>query len=164
MSSDIKNKIISTIRENFGLVRAPLDLDRRKLLWSLAGCESSFGDDIDSHYESAYDIGGRYYNDQIKHLKGVYGREVCCSQGVFQLLYITAYELGYRGQPFDLKFPEIQIVYVIEYINKRLKGFGTIEQFADGYNSGNFKDKNIPEKYIEKFCNIYYNTNEDIFK
>lgn len=139
-------------------------MNRKKLLWSIAGCESSFGIDTDDYYEKAFDVGGKYWNDNLKRLKAKYGRSVCCSQGVFQLLYITAYELGYRGLPRNLIFPEIQIEYVIEYINRRLRGFNSVVEFADGYNSGSFKDKHIPHKYIAKFKRIYDNTDERIFE
>jgi len=153
--NSFQKNILLTIAENYNYIICNNSINKKKLLWTLAGIESSFGKNVNYRYEKAFDIGGKYYNEKIKRLKNKYGKGACCSNGVWQLLFITANELGYKGLPRNLIFPEIQIKYVIRFINQRLKGFNDLIEFADGYNSGNYKDENKPKEYIKKFIKIY---------
>lgn len=65
-------------------------------------------------------------------------------------MFVTAVELGFNGSPLDLWKDEIAIKWVIKLINERIIGRGakTLEEIADAYNSGNFRDSIVPEKYI----------------
>ena len=79
-----------------------------------------------------------------------------CSFSSWQILYHTAADLGYRRAPWFLWDDTIAILWVVKRLNVLVKhGAETIEQFADAWNSGSFKDKIVPKEYIDKVSNIY---------
>ena len=98
--------------------------------------------------------GGKYYNQR---LYAIYGSDAAASWGPMQIMYVTATELGFNGNPSDLSDPEVCMYWATTLINKRILGRGarTIEQIADAYNSGSFKDNVIPEDYINSVINYY---------
>jgi len=52
----------------------------------------------------------------------------------------------------------LAIPYVVKYINQRIfakPGRETVEQVADGYNSGTHLDRLKPEKYMARFRRFY---------
>lgn len=124
------------------------------LLAALAEAESWFGVYNIPKYEPAYDSGGRYFDHKL-WMK--WGSWAACSYSSWQIMYPVAIELGFDGRPQDLWDDETAIHWVMEYIDRRIlkRGCNTVEQFADAYNSGSFKDRNVPELYIEKFVGHY---------
>ena len=78
------------------------------------------------------------------------------SWGPWQIMYHTAADMGYTGEPSALHKREV----CEKYVDKRLEqivrsGAETIEQVADAWNSGNFRDKIVPADYIAK-VKVYY--------
>jgi hypothetical protein len=65
---------------------------------TIAGLESSFGQRrLFVRLEAGYAPGGRYYRDSktVRERWYTYGCLAASSYGTFQLMYITAEELGY---------------------------------------------------------------------
>lgn len=135
--------------------------DPVKVLWAFAGTESSFGRNCTPQHESAYDWGGMYFDaDHVRDIQKVYGDWGACSYGPFQILYVAAWELGFRGSPLRLAFPEENIRWAIEYLNRRVIDHPTLpattlSELPDAYNSGNHVDKNVPKDYIRKWWRHY---------
>lgn len=85
-----------------------------------------------------------------------YGLAAGCSFSSWQILYHTAADLGFVGQPWDLWDDEVAVEWVVKLLNRICsQGATTVEEVADAWNSGTFKDTIIPERYIEKFTNAY---------
>lgn len=140
-----------------------LPVDGERLLLALCGVESSFGKTCGLRVEPAYSPGGLYYKKSpaIRAAYWQYGHAACGSWGPWQLLYPTACELGFVGLPWDL-FGGEALPWTVKLINARiLPKINGDEQIAigliaDGYNSGNPRDANVPDEYIQKVT-AYYN-------
>ena len=128
-------------------------------LAALACCESTFGRNNQPRIEKSYLPGG-YYWSRALHVRRLYqrfGKAAAASWGPWQILFVTAWELGYRGNPQDLASPEVSLPWVIKYLNDRVLCWGgvTLEELADAYNSGSFMDSYEPKSYIHKFLQAY---------
>lgn len=130
--------------------------DPLRLLGALAEVESSFGLEAVPRHEKLYDILGIYWN---RELWRKWGSLSACSYSSFQIMYPVCIEMGMDPNvpPWHLMDDESAMPWVLEYINKRIivSGCTRIEDFADTYNSGTFKDQNIPFDYISKFTTAY---------
>lgn len=124
-------------------------------LGALAEIESSFGKYNIPKHENAFDVGGKLFS---KSLWERWGAWAACSYSSWQLMFPVAVELGFTGRPQDLWDDETAILWVMEYIERRIlkRGCTTIEDFADAYNSGSFKDNIVPRVYIVKFVSAYH--------
>jgi hypothetical protein len=71
-------------------------IDGPRLLWAMAGRESSFGANMKPRFEPAYYMGGLYWRAQTPGGKEVrdgvamYGRDFACSYGPLQIMAINA--------------------------------------------------------------------------
>lgn len=136
----------------------PIVVDPVRFLAAISMNESTGGIHRVPRYESGYGPGGIYYN---KENYAKWGAWACCSYSSFQIMYPTAVELGFTGNPVELQLKdEIAIVWVKKYFDRRVfaktQKFITMGNAADAYNSGSFLDNNIPQKYIANFY-IFYN-------
>jgi hypothetical protein len=133
--------------------------DAAKLLKAIAMVESSFGLIAVPKHEKAYDWGGTYFR---KDLWFKHGSLVAMSYSSFQIMYGVAVELGFdeNRHPCELNDDEVAIYFVVDLIRKRIlaRGAQTLQQVADAYNSGSFKDGIIPSIYIAKFMDAYEGT------
>lgn len=128
-------------------------LDPVALLKAISQVESSYGQNSNSHHEKGYCYGGAYYNSALTKL---YGCEAHCSYGPWQVMYPTALELMQGIVPYDLQSPETSLVVATMYINRAIsRGADSLEKIADAYNSGSFKDSNVPAAYIAKVQEAY---------
>ena len=139
----------------------PPSINPRALLMAIATVESDGG-----YYggvlrvENSYaDRGRRYFN---KDLYKMYGDAGAGSWSSWQIMYPTARELGFIGEPWMLWYDSVAIDWVIKYIENRIirkaNRIGevvTVRMVADGYNSGTPFDKNIPMQYIAKMMSAY---------
>ena len=152
--------MIKQLIEDYGpLVECPDDLDGSCILYALYRCEKYNKYNKVPRFESAYAPGGIYYRNAA-HVRAAYdtwGRSAACSYSNFQILFVTAQELGYNGPPLALDKDSIAIPYVVRYLNKRIfaRGAKELKHIADAYNSGSFRDGIVPEKYIGKFIRFY---------
>lgn len=134
------------------------NIDPKALLAALLFCESSMGQNTEPRVEPAYLPGGVYFdNELVQEAYQRYGQAAAASYGPWQILYITALELGFDGTPEELADPATNLEFVIKYLNQRAfkRGAHTLSQIADVYNSGFHLDRNIPVDYIRKCVRAY---------
>lgn len=128
------------------------------ILKAIAHMESSYGArSLATLHESAYCYGGRYYvnSAQLQHESHLWGCQAHCSYGPWQLLYITAWEHGFRDDPTLLREGAHSLPLVIQVLNARVVDKSRPESFFDAWNSGTDRDNRIPSEYISKAINIY---------
>lgn len=147
---------LNEICETHGVLLTKLApwMDGELCLKALATVESSYGLNNIPRYEKAYDRGGTYYNAALS-MK--YGAWAACSYSSWQIMFPTAVELGFSGSPEDLNCDAIAIYWVMQYIEKRIlnKGCTRLQDLFDAYNSGTFRDTNVPQQYIAKCTDAY---------
>jgi len=140
-------------------LHAPKELSPQCILWALYHCEKYNSRNRVPRFEKAYAPGGHYYNasEEVVCEYVKWGDSAACSYSNFQILYITAHELGYDGPPLALDRDSVALPYVTLLLNIRIlkKGAKTPEEIADAYNSGSFRDSNKPEAYMAKFRRRY---------
>lgn len=153
-------QIIIENADKLEVSKLTFEIDSVALLKAIAMRESTYSSNNKPRFEAAFFKGGYYYkhSENLQNKVNLYGQLASCSYSSFQIMYITANELGFNGKPNELNNDEIAIEYVIKLINKRIinKNPKDIRDIFDAYNSGNFKDKNIPFDYI-KYCLNWYN-------
>lgn len=151
------------ISEHANELREKEGLDNLAVLHALADIESGHGvRHLASKHEGAYCYGGFYYRaptgEDLRRLSHVYGCLAHSSYSSWQLLFLAAYEEGFRGDPCALRNDVEAIHWVIRYLNRRIYDRYprlTPEGLADAWNSGNARDLNVPKDYIAKFVAAY---------
>lgn len=152
--------IARVIKEHAPYLEMPPGLNAEAILWAVYGCEHYTKKYYFPRYESAYAPGGLYYRnaEAVREAWEKWGRTAACSYSNFQILYITATEFGYTGPPLGLDRDSIAIPFVVKYINERIfakPGHESVEQVADGYNSGTHLDRLKPLAYMARFRRYY---------
>lgn len=161
-----RSVILSVVAERAtGLHLAERNVDGQKLLLAFAAKESSAARSCGLRTEPAYSPGGKYFkgNAFMEAAFVAYGKAACGSWGPWQILYPTAYEMGFRGMPWELFTAGGSAPWIVNYMNKRcfpeivpeLKGWEFVAKVADGYNSGTSKDKNKPGDYMAAIVGFY---------
>ena len=147
------------IEEAAANLKAPKDLDPRCILWALYFNEKYDSRNRTPRYEKSYAPGGYYYehSEEVRKEYAEWGASAACSYSNFQILYITAREVGYDGPPLALDRDSIALPFVTKLLNVRIfaKGAKTPEEVADAYNSGSYQDSYKPAAYIRKFVRNY---------
>lgn len=151
--------IARLIKEHAPNLETPEGLDSEAVLWAVYGCEHYTKKYNMPRFEPAYAPGGIYYrnNDLVREKYDRWGRTAACSYSNFQILYVTACELGYDGPPIPLDRDSVALPFVTKYINVRIfkRGATEVEQVGDAYNSGTHLDRLKPEKYMARFRRFY---------
>jgi len=155
-----EDMIARIIKEHAPYLEAPEALNPEAILWAVYGCEHYTKRYYAPRYEPAYAPEGLYYRNSrvVREEYEKWGKSAACSYSNFQILYITATELGYTGPPLGLDRDSMAIPFVIKYINERIfakPGHETVEQVADGYNSGTHLDRLKPLAYMARFRRYY---------
>jgi len=131
-----------------------INVDPEILLKAIACVESNYGKNTKPLFEKSYYKGGYYYkkSKQVRDLVKRFGRAAAKSYSSWQILFVVAWELGFRGTPEELDNDEIAIIYVIKFLNNRVLKYNpkSIDDIFDGYNSGTYKDDVVPHGYINK--------------
>lgn len=131
------------------------------LLMAITGLESSFGQRrLFVKMEPGYAPGGHYYkkSQEVRGLWYTYGCLAASSYGSFQIMFVTARELGFTGHPIDLQKDENCAYWASVLIRRRImgsQGASTLTQVLDAYNSGNSRDRIVPADYIAKGHRLY---------
>ena len=129
------------------------------ILRAIAAVETSSGARSQaSRHEAAYCYGGRYHNAQLAELSRTWGCAAHESWGPWQIMYVTAVEAGYRGDPVGLRDPEASIGPVLTVLNRRVMdklADETPADIFDCWNSGNPRDSIVPADYIAKAAAAY---------
>lgn len=157
-----KNSIYLTFPQNF-LVDDTLEpVDPQVFLGAFSLNESSGGKNNKPKHEAAYDIGGRYCKGKQLELVQEYGQAAACSYSSFQLMFICFYEMGFTPTPLQAGNDEYALPAVVKFFNKRIFKDGTANDVnfigltGDAYNSGNWRDGNVPTDYIKKLIANYH--------
>lgn len=157
--TEIANAIDAAITTSIPLLHVPAGINPTAILKSIAGMETAYGKRYAaSLHEKAYCYGGRYFNATLKDLSWVWGCNAHSSHGVWQILYITAYEKGFRDDPIRLREPKVCAEYVVKVLNARVFDKLTDEKpedVFDAWNSGNPRDDIVPQEYIDKAMTFY---------
>lgn len=122
-------------------------------------------------HEDAYCYGGHYYkgdgrggrmgDDALRDLTGAWGCLAHQSFGPWQVLFITAYEAGYRGDPVGLRDPRISAPYVVSILNRRVADRMTgdpkplPDHFFRAWNTGSPDYRGQGQEYVEKAVKAY---------
>ena len=137
----------------------PPEICPEAVLWAVYHCERYTKTNKVPRFEAAYAPGGVSYesSSSVRQEFEKWGSWAACSYSNFQILYITAVELGYEGPPLALDRDSIALPYVVKYINKRVAGIDVLTplMIADAYNSGTSRDSKRPLKYMRKFRRAY---------
>lgn len=132
-------------------------IDGARLLWAIAGVESSFGANCKPRVEPAYSYGGKYSAKLPQaDLLHEFGCDAACSYGPWQIMLCNAY--GYKPTELAMDLDKA-CVATVGFIRRwciNTQQCKTLRDFADAYNSGSPRDSIVPEKYIEKVRNYYF--------
>jgi len=137
-------------------------VDPQVFLGAFSLCESSGGKNNKPKHENAYDIGGTYCKGKQFELVQQYGQAAACSYSSFQLMFICFYEMGFTPTPLQAGNDEYAMPAVVKFFNVRIfreRHLGIpnfIGMAGDAYNSGNYKDRNVPADYINKLIKNYH--------
>jgi hypothetical protein len=109
-----------------------------KLLWALNRQEASGRSQIHSRYEPGFYRRYIRGNKKYKALETQYGaRAIASSYGPWQIMYLTAYDMGYRGKPQALSEASVSLPYVLKYLDFLRKKLGNNERAViSAYNAG----------------------------
>ena len=133
-------------------------IDGVRLLWAIAGNESSFGDNCTPRHEPAYDVGGYYYDRSAAVRKAVqqWGSDAACSYGPWQVMLINT-----QSSPEQIgSDPSVACNATVHYLTTYVLGFRkarTLAEILDTYNTGNWRERSVPTKYIHDGTNYYQN-------
>jgi len=136
-------------------------VDGATLLWAISGIESSHGRDrLHARQESNYSPGGLFYARSVDLQQSwkTHGVLAACSFGSWQVLYQVARELGFKGQPEELKDDRICCAMATVLILERLirkQGAKTLTEVLDSFNSGSHRDACVPLAYIRNGTHLY---------
>lgn len=119
---------------------APVKLspDDRKILWALNQQEASGRSSVEPRHEPAFYERYLRGNGLFRAAEMKYGaKAISSSYGPWQIMYTTAVDMGYRGNPQDLSDPSVSLPYVLRYIDKLRERFdGDIQKVISAYNAG----------------------------
>lgn len=156
-----RDELADVCRRWGGMLWLPAAIDGPKLLWALAGCESSFGANCAPRHEPYYhQLAVEGKNQQLVRLTALFGCEAHSSFGPWQELLVNS---GPGTKPEDFANISRCAMEVVTFINRRILGgekAQTIEAIAEAYNSGKWAWLEVPpgvERYAAD-CRRYYDT------
>ena len=130
-------------------------IDSAKLLWGVAGNESSFGDAFAPRHEASYCYEGPAFNAQATK---VWGCLAHCSYGPWQVMFanfppgISPILLAQTGPTMA----EACVIAAVAEINSAIKrGAATIPEIAEVYNAGSLRPRVVPAEYMAKLLTSY---------
>jgi hypothetical protein len=132
-------------------------LSGSQLLLAIAGRESSFGRNITPRHEPAYDVDGRYWHDNrdLRAAVALYGPLAASSFGLLQIMACNARGFTPRQLAESVEDAMRASVDRLNYYVIGHQKAATLEQICDAWNTGNYKDKNVPEEYIAEVKKHY---------
>jgi hypothetical protein len=150
----------------------PPGIDGIKLLRAISIEETSGGANNCPRFEAAFMPSGSAFTIQGRLVRGTgtaftpvakarwdkWGLSSAASYSRWQILYHAAADLGYDSAPWLLWDDKVAMGWCITKLNKIAKlGATSVEQFADAWNSGSFRDRIIPHEYIADIL-AHYNS------
>jgi len=140
-------------------------VDKQIFLAAFSLNESSGGYNRTPKFEPAYGPGGRYFKNsqEQRDLYEKYGEEGCKSYSSFQIMLLVYHELGFNdADPDNANDDSYSIQVAIKFFNKRVFKDGKANDVnflglaGDAYNSGTWKDNNVPQEYISRLIKHYH--------
>lgn len=151
---------------------AAIDIDR--LIRALMRKETTNGRDLFPNFEPAFapaDWVG-YVEGRTQRGTGLYckpgsrqmadfqkwGPQAACSFGRCQIMYPTARDRGMPDflPPWALNDEGTELRYVKDHLRwLAARGHDSVRMFADAWNSGSGRDKNVPDDYIKAVLAYY---------
>ena len=131
-----------------------------KLMFAIAGAESSFGTDCKPRHEPAYDVGGLYAsNPPMPNLLARWGSAAAYSYGAWQVLLCSAPTFTPDELTND---PDAAARAFVAHMNGYVLGMRkaqTITQIAETYNAGHFSTNPPPGvlRYTAAVMQYYLN-------
>jgi hypothetical protein len=165
----IKPDLVEIIRQHADKLEFPNEfvvdetykpVNKEIMLGAFSLCESSGGYDKSPRFEPAYAPGGKYYkaSELQRKLYEMYGKDASSSWSSFQIMFLIYHELGFtKTTPEKADDDNYSMPVAIKFFNKRIFRLNPkfLSQVGDAYNSGNFKDANVPTNYIKKLLDNY---------
>lgn len=138
----------------------PKSIDGPRQMWALSGCESSFGANCKPRHEaSLHRMAELGTNAQVAALTAKWGCDAHCSFGPWQQLFINC---SSTMRPEYFASLDRCALEAVTFINARIlqhEHATTVEQIADAYNSGDWRDRQPAgvAAYVAR-CRQYYDT------
>lgn len=152
----VSRSMIVLLCARFGAaLKVPSGISGIQLFWALSGNESSFGADCAPRHEAAYCRGGKYFDIESTSRWGCLAH---CSYGPWQVMYPNVSRSGVIDPIGLMRQPELLANAAVQFINENIlarEKATTVEQIADAYNSGDWRDQRVPAKYIADLVSNY---------
>ena len=135
------------LREHYSRWASVIEYLARQYALLVAGIiqrESAWNEKAERYEPAFYD---RYLkeNDEWQRRNEQNGWQIChvaSSWGLLQIMFVTAWERGYRGDPVGLLIPEVNLVYGTKHLAwllDRYEGVTGLEDMVAAYNAGNVR-------------------------
>jgi hypothetical protein len=140
-----RKEIAAACRKWGGMLRTPAGVDGVRLLWAIAGCESSFGVNCKPRHEPYYHrlaLEGK--NKQLVEMTKLWGCDAHSSFGPWQLLLVNCTP---TMRPEDFANVHRAAMETAMFLNRRVLGqehASNLIQIATAYNSGKWEWANMP--------------------
>lgn len=120
---------------------------------AISSVESSGGKNITPRYEAGFYERYLKNNPEFQDAIKEFGKEeVSSSYGMYQIMYPTAVQYGYKGTPQDLAKPSVNDKWFEIIFDSLLKKTGNLRDTISAYNAGTGGIGTNPE-YVEKVIN-----------
>lgn len=152
----------------------PTDIDQDRLIRALAKKETTSGRDLFPNFEVAFAPSNwtGYVEGRTQKGTGLYckpgsrqmtdfmkwGPQAACSFGRCQIMYPTARDRGMPDflPPWALNDEDTELRWVKAHLLWLAgRGHKTVAMFADAWNTGDGRDRNVPEEYVAAVCAAY---------
>ena len=151
-----KLTLANLIRQNAYRLQRPDGIDAVKLLWALAGNESSFGANATARHEASYcpNCNGSHAK-KIEGLTRLWGCLAHCSYGAWQVMFPNTHGVTPAQMDTD---PQAAIEQTIRFLNTDIftyLGARTLEQIGCAYNMGRLPGENEKLPYVTDLLSNY---------
>lgn len=145
-------------------LHVPAPLEGPRVMWAIAGNESSFGANCGPRHESSYDTGGSTWerSDLQKSLVLKYGSDAACSFGPWQMMYINFSGADTPTQlTTDLDALAVEFVRFFNKFVIQIRHAETLQEIGMVWNSGHISEEPSPvvAAYCTKLQNNYNASN-----
>lgn len=162
---DVEQAVAEAIAHEAALLRTGPNVNAVAVLRAIAEMETNGGARWGATlHESAYCYGGSYYKAQtpggqgLRDLSVPWGCLAHQSFGPWQVLFVTAWENGFRGDPVALRDPAVSAPVVVAILNRRVGDTSSApqpEDFFRAWNGGNLASA-AAQPYADKALQHYH--------
>ena len=156
-----KEEIARACRAWGAMLQVPEGIDGPRVLWALAGCESSFGQNCKPRHEPNYhDLAEKGTNARLTAMTAKWGCDAHSSFGPWQELLVNCSDTMRPEDFANLSRCGLEVAQFINAYVFRHREAATLVQIAETYNSGKWQWLKVPPgvaKYAAQFVE-YYNT------